>query len=141
MISWKPTAQDTSRNCRAKGEKGEVIHLFGVSSSSVKHFASSWSLPWSTQGKDNRRVEMTKVMLLYRTNLPYSVKTRPWHVRPNRLPKLPEELEFLLLPEQKFASGQTLELKDEFGFLTSELLFDLLGHPIEPSGDLLLISA
>ena len=36
---------------------------------------------WLTEGKDNRRVEMTKVVLLYRTNLSYSVKTRPWCIR------------------------------------------------------------
>ena len=35
------------------------------------------------------RVEMAKIVLLYRTNLSPSVKTRPWHVRANRLPKLP----------------------------------------------------
>jgi hypothetical protein len=35
----------------------------------------------STQGKDDRGVEMTKVVLLYRTNLPYGVKTHPWSIR------------------------------------------------------------
>jgi hypothetical protein len=28
------------------------------------------------------------IVLLYRTNLPYGVKTHPWHVRANGLPKL-----------------------------------------------------
>jgi hypothetical protein len=78
---------------------------------------------------------MAKIALLYRTNLPYSVKTRPWHVRPNRLTKPLEDLQLLLLTEQKFASGQTLELKDEVGSLTPELILDLLGHPIEAAGD------
>src|SRR5215213_5950421 len=84
---------------------------------------------------------MTVVVLLYRTNLPPSVITRPWHVRVNRLPKLPEELQLLLLTEHHLAPGATLELKDEFGILTSELLLDLGGHPIEAGSDLLLVSA
>src|SRR5215203_2934344 len=84
---------------------------------------------------------MAKIVLLHRTNLPYGVKTRPWHVRTNGLPKPLEDLPFLLLTEQKFAPGQTLKLKDKFGLLTPKLLLDLLGHPLEPSGDLLLISA
>jgi hypothetical protein len=32
-----------------------------------------WFLPSSTEGKDNRGVEMTKVVLLYRTDLSHSV--------------------------------------------------------------------
>jgi hypothetical protein len=84
---------------------------------------------------------MTKVVLLYRTNLPYGVKPSPWHVWANGLSKPLENLQLLLLTEQKFASGQTLKLKDAFGFLISELLFDLPRHPIEPRGVLLLISA
>src|ERR687898_310234 len=51
----------------------------------------------STQGKHNRRVEMSKVVFLYRTNLPRTVITRPWHVRVNGSPELPEELQFLLV--------------------------------------------
>src|SRR5919112_3261407 len=46
-----------------------------------------------------------------------------------------------MLPEHHVASGHTLELKDEFGFLTPKLLLDLLGHPIEASGNSLLVSA
>src|SRR5215212_1278719 len=84
---------------------------------------------------------MTKVVLLHRTNLPPSVITRPWHVRVNGLPKLPEELQLLLFAEHHLTSGGTLELQDEFGFLTPKLLLDLFGHAIEPCGDLLLISA
>src|ERR671910_225859 len=94
----------------------------------------------STQGKHDRRVEMTKVVFLYRTNLPRTVITRPWHVRVNGSPKLPEELQFLLLAEHHLASGGTLELKDEFGFLTLKLVLDLSGHPIKPSGEFLLVS-
>ena len=52
----------------------------------------AWSLPLSTQGKDNRGVEMTVVVLLHRTNLPCRVKTRPWCIRVDRLPKPLEEL-------------------------------------------------
>src|SRR5918995_1675682 len=94
----------------------------------------------STKGKHNRCVQMTKVVFLYRTNLPRTVITRPWHLRVNGSPKLLEELQFLLLTEHHLASGGTLKLKDEFGFLTSELLLDLLGHPIEPCCELLLVS-
>src|SRR5215208_5935103 len=94
----------------------------------------------STQGKDDRRVQMTKVVLLYRTNLPCSVKTRPWRIRTNRLPKLLQDLQFLLLAEHHLASGAALELEDEFGSLTPKLLLDLPSHPIEACGDLLLVS-
>jgi hypothetical protein len=59
---------------------------------------------------------MTKVVLLYRTNLPYGVKPSPWHVWANGLSKPLENLQLLLLTEQKFASGQTLKLKDALGF-------------------------
>src|SRR5215203_2067256 len=83
---------------------------------------------------------MTKVVLLHRTDLPPSVITRPWHVRANRLPKLPEEVQLLLIPEHHLASGGTLELEDEFGFLSPKLPFDLGGHPIKPSGEFLLVS-
>jgi hypothetical protein len=58
--------------------KSEGTYLFRVSLSCVKHFARAWSLPLSTEGKDDRRIEMTKVVLLHRTNLPCSVKTYPW---------------------------------------------------------------
>jgi hypothetical protein len=80
-------------------------------------------------------------VLLYRSNLPYGVKPNPWHLRPNGLSKPLEVLHLLLLTEQRFASGKTLKLKDEVGFLTPESLCDLPSHPIEPRGDLLLISA
>jgi hypothetical protein len=56
---------------------------------------------------------MTVVVLFYRTNFPYSVKTRPWHVWANRLPKPLEELQLLLISEHQFASGQTLKLEFE----------------------------
>ena len=70
-------------------QQSEATYLFGVSLSSVKHLTRAWTLPWSTEGKDNRGVEMTKVVLLYRTDLSPSVVTCPWHVRANSLPKLP----------------------------------------------------
>src|SRR5215203_6830465 len=84
---------------------------------------------------------MMVVVLLHRADLPSTVITRPWHVRVNGSPKLPEVLQLLLLAEHHLASGGTLELKDEFGFLTPKLLLDLLGHPIEACSDLLLVSA
>src|SRR5215208_3946107 len=84
---------------------------------------------------------MMVVVLLHRADLPSTVITRPWHVRVNGSPKLPEVLQLLLLAEHRLASGGTLELKDEFGFLTPKLLLDLLGHPIEPRGEFLLVSA
>ena len=84
---------------------------------------------------------MNVVMLFNRTNLPYGVKTHPWHVRVNGLAKPLEQLKLLLLPEHQLASGHTLKLKDEFGLLTPKLLLDLGGHPIEAGGDLLHISA
>src|SRR5215216_6997648 len=111
------------------------------SASSPSNVTRGWSLPSSTEGKDNRREEMTVVVFLYRTNLPVSVETRPWCLWANGLPKPPEKLQLLLLTEHRLASGQTLKLKDEFGLGTFKLVFDLLSHPIEPSGDFLLISA
>ena len=84
---------------------------------------------------------MTKVVLLYRTDLPYSVKPSPWHVRPNRFSKPLEELHLLLISEQRSTSGKTLKLKDEFRFVIPKLLRNLPSHQIEPGGDLLLISA
>src|ERR687897_492938 len=99
-----------------------------------------WSLPSSTEGKHNRRVQMMVVVLLYRADLPRTVITRPWHLRVNGSPKLPEEPQFLLLTEHFLASGGTLKLKDEFGLVAFELLLDLLGHPIEPCCEFLLVS-
>src|SRR5215204_899158 len=84
---------------------------------------------------------MTKVVLFYRTDLSHSVKTRPWCIRIQGLPKPLEDLQLLLLTEHHLPSGATLELEDEFGFLTPELLLDLGCHPIEARGDLLLVSA
>ena len=62
-------------------KKSDATYLFGVSISSVKRYVRAWSIPSLAQGKHDRRVEMTKVVLLYRTDLSYSVKTHPWHVR------------------------------------------------------------
>jgi hypothetical protein len=83
---------------------------------------------------------MHTVMLLHRIDLRYGVETRLWHIRTNRLAKPPEVLQLLLLPEHQFASGDTLERKHEFGMATKSLV-DLGGYPIEPSVNLLLISA
>ena len=69
--------------------RSEAAHLFGISLSSVKGVTLVWSLPLSTHGEDNRRVQMTKIVLLHRTDLSPSVVTCPWHVRANSLPKLP----------------------------------------------------
>ena len=73
---------------------------------------------------------MMVVVLLYRANLPCTVITRPWHVRVNGSPKVPEYLQLLLLTEHILASGGTLKLKDEFRLVVFELLLDLSGHPI-----------
>src|SRR5919107_1698209 len=83
---------------------------------------------------------MMVVVLLYRADLPRTVITRPWHVRVNGWPKVPEELQLLLLAEHILASGGTLKLKDKFGLFAFELLLDLSCHPIEPSGEFLLVS-
>src|SRR5215210_1763294 len=84
---------------------------------------------------------MSKVVLLYRSDLSYSVKTYPRCFRVYGLAKPIEEPQLLLLTEHRLASGATLKLEDEIGFLTTELVLDLGGHPIEPIGDLLLVSA
>ena len=83
---------------------------------------------------------MLVIVLLYRSNLSYGVETRPWCFRANRLAKLLEDLQLLLLTQHRIASGHALKLQNEFGFLTPRLLLDLSGHPIEPCGHLFLIS-
>ena len=77
----KLTSQQTTRSRRTKDEKGEADYLYGIKLSCVKHFASAWSLPLSTEGKDNRSVQMTKIVLLYRADLPRTVITGPWSIR------------------------------------------------------------
>ena len=84
---------------------------------------------------------MTKVVLLHRTNLPYSVKTCPGCIRTYRFTKPLEDLQLLLLTEHHLPSGGTLELEHKVGFLAPKLVLDLGGHPIESGGDLLLVSA
>jgi hypothetical protein len=64
-----------------KDEEGEIAYLFEVGLSSVKRYAKAWSIPSSTEGKDNRRVEMMVVVFLYRADLPRTVITRPWSIR------------------------------------------------------------
>src|SRR5688500_12095868 len=56
-------------------KRNEAVYLFGVSRSS-SNVTLGWSLSSSTKGKDDRRVEMTVVVLLHRTNLAPAVKTR-----------------------------------------------------------------
>src|SRR5918992_1868200 len=133
------TSQQTSRSRRMKDERSEAAHLFGVGLSSVKRVALVWSLSSSTEGKDNRGESINAIVLFYRSDLSYGVKTHPWHLRANGLSKPPEKLQLLLLPEHQLASGHTLKLKHEFGLLTTKLLLDLGGHPIEACGDLLLV--
>src|SRR5687768_11657028 len=110
-LCWRPYA---IRSRGTKDEEGEAAYLFGVSFSSVKRVALVSSLSSSTEGKDNRGESIDAIVLLYRSNLSYGVKTHPWHVRANGLPKPPEELLFLLLTEHQFASGHTLKLENEF---------------------------
>ena len=62
-------------------KESEATYLFGVSISSFKLVTLVWPLPSSTEGKDDRGVQMTKVVLLYRTDLSYSVKTYPRCIR------------------------------------------------------------
>jgi len=50
-------------------KKSEATYLFGVKLSSVKRYVRAWSIPSLAQGKHDSRVEMTKVVLLYRTDL------------------------------------------------------------------------
>src|SRR5918993_5653300 len=83
---------------------------------------------------------MAKVVLLYRADLSYSVKTHPWCIWIQGLPKPLENLQLLLLTKHRLASGATLELEHEVWFLTPKLLLDLGCHPIEAIGDLLLVS-
>jgi hypothetical protein len=73
-------------------KSSEAAHLFRASLSSIKHYARGWSLLSSTQGKDDRRVDMTKVVLRYRTNLAVSVETYPRCIRANGVPKLFKKL-------------------------------------------------
>ena len=62
-------------------KKSEAAYLFRVKHSSVKRYVRACSIPSLAQGKDDRGVEMTKVVLLYRTDLSHSVKTHPWCIR------------------------------------------------------------
>ncbi len=62
------------------------------------------TLPWSTEGENNRRVVVVAVVLSHRADLPVSVKTRPWYVRTDRLPKLPKDSQLLLITEHRLAS-------------------------------------
>jgi hypothetical protein len=81
------TSQQTSRSRGAKDEKGEVAYPLGVKLSSVKRVTLVWSLSASAEGQDNRGESINAIVLLYRTNLSYGVKTHPWHIRANGLPK------------------------------------------------------
>src|ERR671914_392275 len=108
------TSQQTSRSRRMKDERSEAAHLFGVGLSSVKRVALLWSLSSSTEGKDNRGESINAIVLFYRSDLSYGVKTHPWHVRANGLAKPLEESQLLLLTEHQIASGHTLKLENEF---------------------------
>jgi hypothetical protein len=114
--------------------------MFAASLSSLKRGTQVWSLPSSTQGKDYRREKMMVVVLLYRTNLPYSVKTCPGCIPADGLAKLLEKLQLLLLTKHRLAPGHALKLENEFRLGVTELLLDLSCHPIEPSGHLFFIS-
>jgi hypothetical protein len=94
--------------------ESEAAYEYGVSLSSVKRVTLVRSLSSSTEGKDDRGESIDAIVLLYRSNLSYGVKTHPWHLRVNGLPKPLEQLELLLLTEHQFASGHTLKLENEF---------------------------
>src|SRR5215216_4225138 len=72
--------QQASRSRRARYEKGEATCCSGEASP-PSNVTLVWFLPSLTQGENNRRVEMTKVVLLYRTDLSHSVKTHPRCIR------------------------------------------------------------
>ena len=61
---------------------------------------------------------MMVVVLLYRADLPRTITARPWSIRIQGLPKPLEELQLLPISEHHLTPGGTLELEDEFGFLT-----------------------
>jgi hypothetical protein len=125
---------------QARSREALVESIGAALFSSVKRYATM-VLPRSTEGKDNRRVHMTKIVLRHRTNLPYSVKTCPGCIRTYRFTKPLEDLQLLLLTEHHLPSGGTLELEHQIRLVTPELLLNLFGHPIEPCADLLLVSA
>ncbi len=95
-----------------RGEDGRALVLalaMGASrrtpSSIVKALPTVPStLPWSTEGEDDRRVVVVAIVLAHRADLPVSVKTRPWYIPTDRLPELPEELQLLLITEHRLAS-------------------------------------
>jgi hypothetical protein len=74
-------------------------------------------LPYSTEGENNRRVVVVAVVLAHGADLPVSVKTRPWRLRTERLPELPEKLELLLIAKHCLASRDTVEMEHEFGLV------------------------
>jgi hypothetical protein len=76
--------------------------LFDVRVVPTRRFPST--LPPSTEGQDNPRIVVVAIVLAHRADLPISIKTRPWYVRTDRLPKLPEEFKFLLITEHQLAS-------------------------------------
>ena len=122
--------------CLLLGLSGRLL-----STRNAGHLIEAWSLLSSIQGKDDRRVDMTKVVCRYRTNLPVGVETYPRCIRSDGLPKLPKKLCPFLITEHHLASGGTVELKYQFRLGIPKLVLDLLGHPIESSSYFLLISA
>jgi hypothetical protein len=81
------SAKKASRSRGTKEKKGEAAYLFGVRFSSVKLVTLVWFLSSSTEGKDDRGESINAIVLLYRSNLSYGVKTHPCHVRANGLSK------------------------------------------------------
>src|ERR687898_1431725 len=94
---WKSCAQKDSRSRRARDEKGEAAHLFGISLSSVKRYARAWSTYVVNLGQGQPTCRDDEGCAPPPDRSPPSVITRPWHVRVNSLPKLPEEVQLLLL--------------------------------------------
>jgi len=63
------------------GDIRAILVLATVRRAGLAYLTVFSILPSSTQGQDDRGVEMTVIVLLYRTNLPHGVKTHPWCIR------------------------------------------------------------
>ena len=97
------------RQLEGRSQLLRALRLPCVGSTTVRCAALAYptvpsTLPRSTEGKDNSRIVMVAVVFVHRADLPESVKTRPWRLRTDRLPKLPEEPQLLLITEHQLTS-------------------------------------